>query len=40
MFGNDNVLVQVNADLNFDSKETTEIKVDPNKVAIKESKKL
>ena len=40
MFGNDNVLVQVNADLNFDSKQTTEIKVDPNKVAIKESKKL
>ena len=40
MFGSENVLVQVNSDLNFDSKETTEIKVDPDKVAIKESKKL
>lgn len=38
MFGNNNVVVQVNADLNFDTNETTEIKIDPNRVALKEDR--
>ena len=39
MFGKGNVVVKVNADLNFDTNETTEIKIDPNRVALKEDKK-
>ena len=36
MFGSGKVVVKVNSDLNFDTNEITEIKIDPNKVAIKE----
>ena len=39
MFGSGKVVVKVNSDLNFDTNEITEIKIDPNKVAIKENKK-
>lgn len=39
MFGRGKVVVKVNSDLNFDTNETTEIKIDPNKVAIKENRK-
>lgn len=38
IFGKGKVKATVNADLNFDSVEQTEIKIDPNKVAIKETK--
>ena len=36
MFGKGKVLVKANSDLNFDTNETTEIKIDPERVAIKE----
>ena len=39
MFGQGKVVVKVNSDLNFDTNETTEIKIDPNRVAIKEDRK-
>lgn len=38
IFGKGKVKATVNADLNFDSVEQTELKIDPNKVAIKETK--
>ncbi|WP_304340574.1 flagellar basal-body MS-ring/collar protein FliF [Metaclostridioides mangenotii] len=38
IFGKGKVKATVSADLNFDSVEQTEIKIDPNKVAIKETK--
>lgn len=38
MFGQNKVLVKVNADLNFDTNETTEIKIDPDRVALKEDR--
>jgi len=38
MFGKGKVVVKVNADLNFDTNETTEIKIDPNRVALKEDR--
>ena len=38
IFGEGNIRASVNADLDFDSNEKTEIKIDPNKVIIKESK--
>lgn len=40
MFGSGKVVVKVNADLNFDTNETTEIKIDPNRVAIKEDRAI
>ena len=39
MFGSGKVVVKVNSDLNFDTKETTEIKIDPDRVALKEDRK-
>ena len=39
MFGQGKVVVKVNSDLNFDTKETTEIKIDPDRVALKEDRK-
>lgn len=36
MFGKGKVLVKVNSDLNFDTNETTDIKIDPERVAVKE----
>ena len=38
IFGQGKVKVSVNADLNFDTKETTELVIDPNKVIKKEEK--
>ncbi|WP_250673009.1 flagellar basal-body MS-ring/collar protein FliF [Paraclostridium ghonii] len=38
IFGQGNIKASVNADLNFDSSEKTEIIIDPNKVITKESK--
>lgn len=38
MFGQGKVVVKVNADLNFDTNETTEIKIDPERVALKEDR--
>lgn len=39
MFGDGKVVVKVNSDLNFDTNETTEIKIDPERVALKEERK-